>query len=306
MFTINSAIGFKDVELGDKPVFDRFFQATGHNNSECTFTYYYMWRKAGRIKWAIVEGCLCILLDFFGKPFFFPPYGATRENFRAVIDKMKAHLAASGYPFYMRAVTKPFLALFRAAAPGRFSFTLSRDSADYIYRGDDLRELRGRKYDGKRNHINAFLRAHPDFRYLPVTRDNLSECLNFLDCWFQKRPPSTYLAKEREAICEIMHNLEALGVKGAVIEISGRIEALTLGEAINSATAVIHAEKANEEIRGLYQVINREFCRREWAGMAFINREEDMGVAGLRQAKLSYFPCALLEKYEVTETGGAA
>ncbi|VBB07362.1 acyl-coa n-acyltransferase [Lucifera butyrica] len=290
-------IQFQTVRLEDKPFFDRFFRSGQHHNSECTFTYYYMWRKAGNIRWALVDDCLCILLDFMGKPFFFPPYGATEANFAGVIKKMEEYFQSVHKPFYMRGITKPFLELFQSRLPERFSFSRDRDSWDYVYLGADLSELTGRRYSKKRNHINAFLAMHGNYCYRPVGRGNLAECLTFLDRWFSSHNANRYLEKEKEAILDIMEELDSLDIQGAVIEINGRIEAMTLGEAINDTTAVIHAEKANPDIRGLYPLINQQFCRRQWPDKLYINREEDMGMSGLRKAKESYYPFQLLEKY---------
>ena len=96
-----------------------------------------------------------------------------------------------------------------------------------------------------------------------------------------------------------MNNFEKLDCKGALIKVDGRYEAYTIGEALNSDTAVIHIEKANSQIQGLYAFINQQFCEREWEHMKYINREEDLGIEGLRKAKLSYNPVSFVNKYSV-------
>ena len=292
-----SAIYLKDIELKDKNIFDGFFKSGKYDNSECAFTYWYMWRKGENVKWAIVDDCLCII-NALRQPYCYPPYGATAQNFANVLAEIEKYFANMGQPFWMKAITQQYTELFQQVTPLEFSLKANRNAFDYIYSGCDLRELNGRKFSNKRNHIHAFMQEHAKYNYIPITQDVMKECRHFIANWFDIHVKSHSLLKEREAILEIMKAWDDLDVKGAVIEIDGKIEALTLGEAINCTTTVIHVEKANSEIRGLYQVINQEFCRREWADKLYINREEDMGIAGLRKAKQSYFPLYLLEKYE--------
>ncbi|MDR3590347.1 MAG: phosphatidylglycerol lysyltransferase domain-containing protein [Negativicutes bacterium] len=293
-----AVINLKEIELADKPVFDSFFAKGQYNNSECTFTYHFMWRKAGNIRWGIAAGCLCLFLDFSGRPFALPPYGAENGDFPAALAAIEDYFRSVGKPFYMRGITGRFLSLFSSQAPGRYVLTPTRDSFDYLYRGEDLRELAGRRYSGKRNHIHAFLKEHGDYVYQPLTETNLPACTAYVAEWFEHHPPSRYLKTERDATQELLQQYSALELKGAVIEIDGKIRAMTLGESLCADTAVIHTEKAAAAVRGLYPMINREFCRRQWPDNAYINREEDLGVEGLRTAKLSYRPSSLLEKYQ--------
>lgn len=293
-----AAIDLKEIELSDKPVFDSFFDKGQYGNSECTFTYHYMWRKSGGIRWGIVDGCLCLFMNFSGKPFALPPYGAENGGFTQALEAIEGYFRDIDKPFYMRAVTAQFRTLFESCLPGKYAFSPNRESFDYIYGGEDLRELAGRRYANKRNHINAFLKEHGDYSYTPITEDGLPSCTAYIDEWFQQHKPSRYLRSEREATLDLLDHHSALGLQGAIIKIGGKIEALTIGESLNNTTAVIHIEKANANLRGLYQVINRDFCRRQWPDKTYINREEDLGVEGLKEAKLSYYPSMMLEKYQ--------
>ena len=107
------------------------------------------------------------------------------------------------------------------------------------------------------------------------------------------------LLGEWDAIREGLTNFTALGMTGGVILVDGKVEAFALGEQLNEQTAVVHIEKANTEIRGLYAAINQQFCEHQWQGVPFVNREQDLGEAGLREAKLSYNPDHLVEKYRI-------
>ena len=102
---------------------------------------------------------------------------------------------------------------------------------------------------------------------------------------------------ERFANMELLENIEYLGCKGALLKVDGRFEAFTVGEMMNNETAVIHIEKAGTAIDGLYTVINQQFCARQWSNAIYVNREQDLGLEGLRKAKLSYNPVRILDKY---------
>jgi len=108
------------------------------------------------------------------------------------------------------------------------------------------------------------------------------------------------LAKEREAIKHMLENFEYLNIRSGIIEVDSKIIAVSLGEALNSETFVVHIEKANSNFTGIYQTINQMFCNNEAAGYKYINREQDLGVPGLRKAKESYHPYKMVKKYTLT------
>ena len=109
------------------------------------------------------------------------------------------------------------------------------------------------------------------------------------------------LASEDVAIKEIFSLIDILPVFGGVIFINGKIEAFTLAEKLVENTAVVHFEKANPEIDGLYQLINHWFCQNALKDYTYVNREQDLGIEGLRRAKQSYYPCKMVSKYKITK-----
>ncbi|MDR1440356.1 MAG: phosphatidylglycerol lysyltransferase domain-containing protein [Clostridiales bacterium] len=184
-----------------------------------------------------------------------------------------------------------------------------RDFFDYVYLASDLIGLRGKKFDGKRNHINKFRKMY-DYEYEKLAPSHIDECLRIMydrcvenDCGCLR---GKFYSCDRKPSMELLSNYGSLGCTGAVIKVNGRCEAFTVGEALNADTAVIYIEKANASIQGLYSFINQQFCEREWSGMTYINREEDEGVEGLRKAKLSYHPVRLVEKYTISDAAGGA
>jgi hypothetical protein len=175
-----------------------------------------------------------------------------------------------------------------------------RDNFDYIYSVQKLSTLSGKKLDAKRNHINKFKKLHT-FKYEEISDENISDCIDIIEKWCKERnySQSDSLIAERKANLDLMNNFNSLRVKGAIIEVDGRPEAFTVGEQLNSNTVVIHVEKANSEIHGLYPLVNQQFLANHWNDIEYVNREQDLGIEGLRKAKLSYNPVSLLEKFTV-------
>ncbi len=261
-----------------------------------------MWRKAYNIKWAVEENCLCIMAGRGDSCFALPPFVPQGVDMTQALNKMMAHFAQNSWLFELRGVEKFMLDMLEAVKPGSFKWVADRDNFDYVYYAQDLIELKGRKYHSKKNHVNSFKKACQGYSYLPLTADLMAMCLEMLAEWCEKKDcyQDDILESEMNAIIEALENYQYLGLEGGAIMLDGRVEAFTFGEQINQDTAVIHVEKANPDVRGIYAVINQEFCRHTWQRMKYINREEDMGIEGLRKAKESYHPARMVEKYIVT------
>lgn len=296
-------INFQPVTLADKPIFDRYFRQRRYEGSECNFTYMFMWRKSYGIVWTVVDDYLCLLGRHDGLIYALSPYGAADPaRWAAVLDKMRAWFEGQNRPFIMRGLSREGLTLLEQARPGVFQVTPERNAFDYVYNARDLIELSGAKYRNKRNHLNQFRKYCPDYAYQPLTADLVPQCIACEEEWCRQRDcdHEPGLAVEREAIMELLTNFGRLDYQGGVIMIAGKVVAFTLGERLNDDTAVIHVEKADPDIPGLYTAINQEFCRHAWQDMRFINREEDMGLPGLRKAKQSYHPVKMVERYQLT------
>ncbi|MBO5852877.1 MAG: DUF2156 domain-containing protein [Clostridia bacterium] len=179
-----------------------------------------------------------------------------------------------------------------------------RDNFDYIYKREDLANLTGKKYHSKRNHISAFSKKY-NWTYEALDQTNIDEFLAFSEKWYFDRADAfdEGLAAEQKALKKILYSKEEIKFKGALIRVDGKIVAVTLGSPINSNVFDIHFEKADAEYQTAYAVINREFALRELGDYEYINREDDLGIEGLRRAKLSYKPQILLEKYSLIYKG---
>ena len=169
-----------------------------------------------------------------------------------------------------------------------------RDQYDYIYRRTDLATLHGRHLDAKRNHIHRFRAEHPDFEYRSLTPEFFDECRRLTEIWQEEKGGSDTINAEKQVMETIFSNWEALGMIGGSIIVDGRMVAFTYGSAVTTDTFDVCVEKADRHVEGAFAIINQQFAEHLPEQYVYLNREEDMGIPGLRQAKLSYHPEILL------------
>ena len=280
--------GFRKITIADKGSFDTYFSKYPPDLSERTFTNFFIWRECDRSQVTLINGNPCVAAFPENEPpYFFEPLGDNRI-------RETLHVCLSRVPRFSR-VSEGFMKEYFEGKEG-FKIELDRDHCDYVYSRDDLIDLKGRKYDGKRNKIRRFLKSYIPL-YEKLTEDNAADCLRLLGRWKKAKAASLCLDAP---IKETLVNFSKLNVKGAIVKVNGAVEAFTIGERLNDDTAVIYIEVANPQIDGLSQYINQQFCLREWGQFKHINREEDLGDTGLRRAKLSYHPIKLMNKYNVT------
>ncbi len=294
------------------------------DTSELTFTNLFIWRHAYGLRLSEVDGALCIFA-WRADPeesFLLPPLLVGARSYRPrepiatsvgsrahevapgdgadIVGKALAHLRDRGYdPKLARVSTAQIQRL--GITGERFSIGPDRDNWDYVYSVRDLVELAGERYHGKRNHIAQFRAEHADWEYRPLTPDLVPACEELQDMWCDERhcDLSATLRAESRAVKEALRNLDRLSAVGGCILIGGKAQAFTLGEPLNAETVTVHIEKANAAYHGLYQVINQQFLEHQWRDFAYVNRQQDLGIAGLRQAKESYHPHHMVEKHVV-------
>lgn len=201
-----------------------------------------------------------------------------------------------------RAVPEQLVDIWRAQMPDAVEAVEDRDSWEYLHNFTDLAELPGKKYMKKRNRIHHFMNE-TNYEYIPITPDLIPKLIDFQNAWCESyRVFNGFESIEQESrgiIREIFGNWESLPqMTGGAIEILGKIAAYTVAETVGD-TLMIHFEKASLEYNAAFQVINHEFLTHVEGDYRFVNREEDMGDPGLRDAKMSYHPCDFVKKYIV-------
>jgi len=277
----------------DKPLLDRLFAACPPVISEYTFANLFAWRAAYDFCLSRLGGAVLIVSRKGDRLDVFDPLCAPNEK-QDVIEQCFS--LSGGTPVVFVRLPEETIASLQAS--GRFAVREQRDHFDYLYRTRDLIDLKGAAYDGKRNFIRRFRETCP-FEFAEMKKEDVESCLYFEEEWCQAKDcqRTEGLAHEREATREILGHFEGLGVKGAMVRVGGKVEAVAIGEALNPRTFVVHIEKANDACQGIYQAINQMFCASAAPGFDFVNREQDLGVPGLRQAKESYKPCAMVKKF---------
>jgi hypothetical protein len=293
---------FSEITLNNKAEFDRYIAQYKPRISELTFTNLYAWRNFYKFRYTVIDGLLCILsAPCRGEPFAMMPVGSLHdENFANAYFQLKEYFKKKGWRPAFRKITSEELKWFRGVDVPEEAVVFDRDNSDYIYNTSDLVTLRGKKYDGKRNHINKFKKQHT-YEYVPLDCSLLDECSRIMIQWCKDKNCTCQEGDycERQANLELLNNFRTLGCKGALIRMDGVFEAFTAGELLSEDTAVIHIEKAKNTVDGLYTLINQQFAEHEWSHTTFINREQDLGKEGMRKAKLSYHPAMILEKFTV-------
>ena len=287
---------FKPFRIEDKARIDSYFSVHHYEQIDCTFNTLFLWQDAYQTSWAEQDGILFVRAGTGKDTFFMPPFAKEEENFVHGLALIHEEYDKLGLPFRLKSASSWVTEQIERLVPGKYDFIEDRDNEEYIYRTDDMIRLPGKKLRMKKNHLNGFLRQYADYQYEAITKENLEDAKAGIHDWFLRHGD---IEEEEQAIKRCFDHWDALGVKGAVIRIYGKVEAFTNGDSINEKMAHIIFEKANPEIRGLYQAINRDFLMHEFAETEFVNREEDLGLPGLREAKMGYHPDHLTEKYDV-------
>ena len=279
---------FKPLGLEDREQITLYFRNHPPVTSELTFTNLFIWRHHYHFQWCRSADTLLIVGQTGdGPPFGLPPVG--KGDLSPAFTQLFDYLARQAQEPEIRRVPELLAKSYGSTLP--LEVIPDPANSDYVYLTESLINLRGRKYHRKRNHLKQFRKSY-SYRYQSLASDLIEACLNLEEQWCRLRScvENPALLNEEMAIREALLHFDKLACLGGVILVDEKVVAFSLGEQLNSDTAVIHLEKANPEFTGSYAVINQEFCQDAWSGFAYINREQDLGESGLRQAKLSYYP----------------
>ncbi len=294
---------FKDIEIDCKNILDKYFDLVDYEACEYCFTTLYMWKDLYNTKYYVEDDFAIVAGEYENKGFIILPL-AKKENMNKAFDFIIKNFEKEHKQIHLKAINKEVVEYLQRVYGDRFEYIEERNNFDYIYDGESLRTLAGRKNQKKRNHLNSFVKEYGDrVEYKKLEEADFDECINLLKEWSKDKEESIELDSEFKAIKRIFKNYKKLKdtLKISGIYIDSKLEAFSIGEMLNDNMAVIHVEKANADIRGLYPYINQQFLLNEFSDVEFVNREEDLGIEGLRKAKLSYHPVKFAEKYTVIE-----
>lgn len=284
-------IQWKLISLSDREIFEN----TGNNNEGIAmfgFSSLFFWKEYYRTSYAVINGnIVCRGLSDKGNCVIYFPRGLNDEV-KETVDVILSECDNKVRLLPLTAETANKVA--NAFPESRIK--LLDGKCEYVYNRDDLAFLAGKKYHSKRNHIAKFDKNYT-CEYVEINGDNievLAECAEHLYNIIENSPKDEYLAIK----CAIAH-FDELKLRGGVITVNGNYVAYSIGSSINGDTADIHFEKADRSYEGSYAKINNCFAKNAWADKQYLNREEDLGIEGLRKAKLSYYPCRLNQMYSV-------
>ena len=293
-------LGFRDINISDKERINAALRSSDFMGCEYSFANNMAWRRLAGSKIAFYKDfyICCAFATEDGCPYFSFPAGS--GDCRELIGVLRDFAAETGHPLVLGGVTAPTLGMLGELFPGEFDVLYDRDGSDYIYLSEDFISMKGKKYHGKRNHLARFREL--DYSYSPITEKDFDDCITFCTSEYNSRSDSadrSFIA-EQFAINTYFSYFNELGLKGGVIRVGGEVAAVSIGEQLNSETFCVHIEKADTRFNGAYTGIANMFAQTEASGYRYINREEDLGIEGLRKSKLSYNPAFLLDKHIVT------
>ncbi len=290
-------LDFKVISLEDKPRICSILEASDFQSCEYSFANNFAWRRLAEAKICLYDGFYLLRSETHGGHVYTFPAG--NGDIEEIISLMKQDAEAFGEKLRLITVLKEPADRLKELYGDSITVTPDRDGFDYIYNTKRMIDLPGKKLHGKRNHIANFKKLQWEYR--PLTQDMFDECIKFSALEYNDRNGYTShsAVAEQFAINAFLGYFKELGLCGGVLYQCGRLVGFTIGERLNSNTFVIHIEKALREVQGAYPTLFNEFLKSQASGYEFVNREDDVGIEGLRRSKMSFYPDYLLEKFTV-------
>ncbi|MCI8336377.1 MAG: DUF2156 domain-containing protein [Peptococcaceae bacterium] len=305
-----SYLNFRPVEISHRPLINSYLQDHHYNTIEYLFTTLFIWQESYGFAWAEEEDVLYIRSCYHNQTKFFPPILKTSAiplekqplAYAAAIEKILVYCKENSIEPIFEEITEQDRDNMLHYLKQDFHFQANRDLANYIYYVSTLTHLKGRSFNGKRNHIRHFEAENPGYQFQPITEALLPACRLHAEGWYEHHPEKdqSTLIEEKEAILKALDYFTELELTGGCIIIDGKVEGFAIGEPLNPDMAVIHFEKGNLNINGIYTALNKYFLAQSWQDYLLVNRAEDLGLPGLKKAKKDYKPAWLEMKYTAT------
>ncbi len=294
---MQTKLSFRPVEIQHRDIFQPYLTK---NSQTCdrVFVNTFCWQHLFHTQWAEENGFLIIRAFINGerRAAYIVVSQKDRPAYTDILPALEADAAEFDQPLTLMGLSEEECDILQQQLPGQFFFDKNRDFADYVYKADDLKTLKGRKYAQKRNHVNKFKSLY-NYHYEAITKENITDCLQLEESWISQHAEDESAQSEYITIQKAFQHFEALGLLGGALYVDGKLVAFTYGSAIRNDIFCTHVEKADIHYEGVYQMINYLFAQHLPEQFTFINREEDMGLAGLRKSKSSYQPAMLAYKH---------
>lgn len=260
-----------------------------------SFSNLFLWSFGENTEYQIEDEVLSIRSIYMGKQYYYMPI--PKENTFENIEKMKKKIKSilkENVPIHY------FTEYWYQKLKDDFDLYEKRDYDDYVYSYESLSTLKGRHYAKKKNRVANFKKSY-SYSYESINKNNIHEVIDFQEKWYKiySKENEEILENENKGIINLLKNFEILNLKGGYLKVNNQIIAYTLGEELTDKMVLIHIEKALIDYIGSYQAINMIYLQEEWQGYELVNREDDFGDEGLREAKLSYKPLYLQKKYSI-------
>lgn len=292
---------FKKLTLEDKQLFNKYLNPYKFLSCEYSFTTLYIWKDACDIQYSIYKDSLIIKKkDFEGNYYFMQPLGYKEEDLKELVRCLLQYQKENNMKYIFKDLEEDFAEKIKSFYKEEQNVYIKedRDNFDYLYEADKLIELSGKKLHGKKNHYNSFVKNY-DYEVKEIIDGKIiDDVINAAEKWFRENNNNDkMLYYETAAIKEIVQNISLFNLKGIAVYVDNQVVAFSLGEKLNDKLAVIHIEKGDMNYKGVYSFINKTFIDMCFSDVKIINREQDLGIEGLRKAKLSYYPFKLEKKF---------
>jgi hypothetical protein len=286
---------FIPLEIGQRAEIAEHLAMTPRDTCELTIGNLFIWNDFDKPRVTLINNNVCVLITPPNEtPYFLEPFGALK--IKETVDVCLKHAGR------ISRASEMFVALL---PPNTYKLEPLRNHFDYIYERATLAEMKGKKYDGKRNHIKRFGQRNPGYEYLPLNAGYKTEALELFERWFAEREDSKYFPRlaytsQKAAVTSAFENYKELNLVGGVLLVEKKLRGFTLGSPVNPEMISVHFMYAEPGFMGLSQTLLWEACNKTYNAYKYADLEQDLGIPGLRTMKLSYQPLKLEQKFEIT------
>lgn len=286
--------------INDYNIIKKYLDIADYEGYNSNFVTMMMWNHEYHVEYEIHDNYMIMLQHYEDCYYFAMPF-CKKEYYQEAIDYMISYASKHGFPFLMDCVIQEVRDEIKKIYGNRLLSIATPYNDDYIYTKEALVSLSGKKMQKRRNHFNAFLKENTDFIYKEIENNDIDNVLSCLKRWDNEHRNEESVQSEFIGIIYLLMHRDILGIKTGCIYINGALEAFIIGSPLKHQTIQIHVEKANKEIRGLYVAICKYFLENNYPEYVYVNREEDMGLDSLRQAKRALHPIKMITKYSIKE-----